>query len=409
MTKFSLNKDQQDLIKSLLNFYKSDEQYYLISGAAGVGKTTCMRHFIQKLNNSKLKIAFSAPTNKAVAVLKDSTKIKEITYRTIYSLLGLKMMPNGGIKELKDIGKNKIQDFDIVVIDEGSMISSVLLEYMESKIALADVKIIIIGDKEQLPPVGEIDSPIWKKYPTNYELTEVMRHQNSILDFVQSIRKNPKPKFVSPGSQVIVSEETDFISKIETIAKAGKFHSGEAKAIAWRNITIDYLNKFIRDSYKTTKTEDTFTEGDRVIFREPIFLGDIPLAATDEEGVILSASVTRHLEYPMLRVWRLVIQLDDGGDEVTALVIHENSQTELNRMLQEFSDSKAWYKFWKLKEAIHDVTHAYALTAHRSQGSTFPVVFVEAGDIMLNSNIRERTKCLYVACSRASRGLIIFP
>jgi hypothetical protein len=144
-----------------------------------------------------------------------------------------------------------------------------------------------------------------------------------------------------------------------------------------------------------------------VIFREPIFDGDIPLASTDEEGVVLSATVTRHMEYPVLRVWRLVIQMDDEGDEVTALVIHEQSENELARMLKELTEKKNWYKFWRLKEAIHDVTHAYALTSHRSQGSTFANVFVDAKDISYNKNIAERVKCLYVACSRASGQLIV--
>ena len=78
-------------------------------------------------------------------------------------------------------------------------------------------------------------------------------------------------------------------------------------------------------------------------------------------------------------------------------------------MLDEFKNTKKWHLFWKLKDAFNDIAYGYALTAHRSQGSTFERVFVDAGDIQLNRKSSERSKCLYVACSRASKELYIFP
>jgi ATP-dependent exoDNAse (exonuclease V) alpha subunit len=355
------------------------------------------------------KIALCAPTNKATTVLKKTVEAKGATYRTIYSILGLKMMADGAFKELTDTGKDKVSNYDLIVIDEGSMVSTQLLDYLESKIALSDTKVVIIGDKEQLPPVGEAVSPIWKHYKIDYELTEVMRHQNSILDFVQHVRKNPSPKFVSTGAQVEIETDTGFMEQIEIDAKSGKFHSGETKAIAWRNITVDFLNQFVREQFRGNVSTDKFVVGDRVIFRSPVMMGEVTLAAVDQEGVVNKVTITTHNEYPMLKVWRIGVTLDDDGTQVTANIIHDSAVSAMNLMLNDLSTNKKWFQFWKLKEALHDVTHAYALTAHRSQGSTFPSVFVEAGDINLNKNTVERVKCLYVACSRASKRLVVFP
>ena len=208
-----LNNDQTTLILELSKFWNDpNRQYFVLSGQAGVGKTTCMRFFKDHLKGVEpgINICMSAPTNKATAVLSDSVSDPDLTYKTIYSILGLRMQANGEFKELTDSGEERISDFDLVIVDEASMINTNLIEYIKKKNHLSDTKIVFIGDREQLPPVGETVSPIWTMFKIDYELTEVMRHQNSILEFVQHIRGNPKPKFVSPGDQVIIATEDEF-------------------------------------------------------------------------------------------------------------------------------------------------------------------------------------------------------
>jgi len=406
-----LNKDQSNLIDALRYFYfKSHKKFFILSGQAGVGKTTCMKYFkdVVKSVSETHKICMSAPTNKATSVLRESILDSDVTYKTIYSILGLRMMANGELKELKDTGEERITNFDLVVIDEASMINSELIEIIKQKTAIADTKIIMIGDKEQLPPVGELVSPIWEMFDTDYELTEVMRHQNSILDFVQSIRANPNPEFVSPGEQVIIPDETAFMKSLDKMAEQGMFHDGNAKAIAWRNVTVDFLNKHIRSMNSITRSNQLYVPGDRIVFREPIFDGKKSLASTDEEATVSSVKITKHLKYPNLKAWKLALCLD-RGETITSYIIHDDSKDDLQTMLEEFKEIKRWDMFWNLKEAFHSISYAYAITAHRSQGSSFKYVYVDAGDIMLNRNVTERTKCLYVACSRASKLLTIFP
>lgn len=407
-----LNEDQTELIKLLMSFLANDEQYFLLAGQAGVGKTMCMKMFKDAVLKRKpgTKICMCAPTNKATSVLRNSIDDKSIDFRTIYSVLGLRMEPNGGIKELKDKGNNTIESYDIVILDEGSMVSEELLEYIQSKTVVAGVKMIIIGDREQLNPVKEESSPIWRHFDVDFELTKVMRHQNSILQFVQSIRGNPNPVFVSTGPEVFIEDDVQFMDGIEKSAKAGLFHSGKAKAIAWRNVTVDFLNRLIREAH-TSGIEADFVIGDRVVFKEPVYIqagpNKVPLAHTDAEGVVTGVIVTQHNKYSMLKSWKLSIRLDDGTNLVS-YVIHAAAQSLLQSMLDKYASEKKWYPFWQLKEAFHSISHAYAITTHRSQGSTIPLVYIEAGDILLNKDIDERTKCLYVACSRASEELHIF-
>jgi exodeoxyribonuclease-5 len=407
-----LNNDQARLLKSLMDWWEDpDQKFFVLSGQAGVGKTTCMKYLNKLLRkqDSSIKICMSAPTNKAVAVLSDSVSDSSVVFKTTYSILGLRMQANGEVKELTDSGDEKITDFDIVIIDEGSMINTTLIKYLLKKTALSDTKIVFIGDKEQLPPVGEASSPIWTHFELDYELTEVMRHQNSILDFVQSIRANPYPKFTSPGKQVFIESETSFVSNIVEMANQGYFHEGKAKAIAWRNVTVDFLNTLIRSNNSKTKSPEKYVPGDRVVFREPVTVGDRVVASTDEEGSVESVVVSHHTLYPILKSWKVGVRMDWTQQYVEAHIIHDSSLEHLQGFLDEYKTAKRWDLFWKLKESFHNMSYSYALTAHRSQGSTFDYVFVDAGDIMLNRNVDERTKCLYVGCSRASKELRVFP
>lgn len=411
--KIHLTDSQQKCIDKIFDFFKrGDDKFFLLSGQAGVGKTTCIRYLLKKIQAEvpDAKVCLSAPTNCAVKILSNSVADPDLTYKTIYSILGLRMQANGEVKELNDTGEDKISDFDLVIVDEGSMVNTVLIDYIKKKTALADTKIVFIGDKQQLPPVGEEVSPIWTMFHIDYELTEVMRHQNSILDFVQSIRGNKKPVFKSPGAEVKIASEDDFVAKIEQMARDGHFHSGEAKAIAWRNVTVDFLNQLIRSNNVKTQSDDRFVIGDRLVVKEPIMgEGDRIVAATDEEADVIGVEIVRHMKYPTLKAWKVLMRMDCTGSRVTTYVCHEDSLEEFQRMLDEFKEKKRWDLFWKLKEAFGSVSYGYALTAHRSQGSSFKYTFVDAGDILLNRKIDERTKCLYVGCSRASKELWVFP
>ncbi len=410
--KLKLNDDQTRLIYTLNKFYNSDQKYFLLSGQAGVGKTTCMRYFSNMLFNTSnytIKICMGGPTNKSTAVLSRSVDDSKISFKTIHSLLGLRMMPNGEYKELKDMGKDKIGDYDLVIVDEASMISTELLEYIFMKTKLADTKVIFIGDKQQLPPVNEKVSPIWTNFDIDYELTEVMRHQNSILDFVQHIRGNKEPEFVSTGDQVFMYDDERFFEIVAEHAKRGVFHNGECKAIAWRNDTVDKLNTIIRLNYEPTNVPtQPYVAGDRIVFKEPVIEGDVTLATTDEEGGVENVTLANHNKYANLKAWKISIRLDYSGKQIYVYVVHKSSESMLQGMLDEMKDKKMWGSFWTLKEAFHNISHAYALTAHRSQGSTFKKAFVDAGDIQDNPRLMERVKCLYVACSRASDELHVF-
>ena len=70
--------------------------------------------------------------------------------------------------------------------------------------------------------------------------------------------------------------------------------------------------------------------------------------------------------------------------------------------------SKMWRIFFMAKYAFYDVSYAYALTSHKSQGSTYDSVTVDFNDIFKSKmGMDEKLQCFYVACSRAKNNLNI--
>jgi len=150
-----------------------------------------------------------------------------------------------------------------------------------------------------------------------------------------------------------------------------------------------------------------------VIFTEPAKDGSDgeTIATTDEEGEVTHVSTDEHPLYPEFTVYKLTILLDSGA-VVRAMPLHESSQRDFDDKVARLADEakaapRRWGAFWEFKEAFHALRHAYAITAHRAQGSTYDSVFVDVPDILRNPNRQEAFRCLYVACSRPKHKLIL--
>lgn len=118
-----------------------------------------------------------------------------------------------------------------------------------------------------------------------------------------------------------------------------------------------------------------------------------------------------HPIYGEFPIWRLSITIDEG-QTVAARVLHQDGLRVYTAKVEALAaaakaDRRKWRYFWDFKDSFHQVRHAYAITAHRSQGSTYDTTFVDWRDVLLNQNRQEAYRCLYVACSRPRRRLIL--
>ncbi len=413
-----LTPEQQTALSAILDFIADPDQFFFVlSGYAGTGKTFLMQEVISRCSHSRAKFAFTAPTNKAAKVLRAITG----QACTIYSFLGLRIEKNGELKELvSGDTPDDLSDFDVIFIDEASMINKRLMALLEEIAKYHKVKIIFLGDSAQLPPVGEAESPVWK-LDSKATLTKIMRYDNQILKLVTSIRD------VIPSFAPCVNIKSDndgtegvwklpkqaFKERIYQEAMKGTFADGSmGKVIAWRNVRVDEYNNLIRAAiFGGTATPGNFIIGDRIIATAPCKRGDDSLLNTDDEALVESVVACMHPWHPQYHMWELKCSTE-LGKTIRLMVIHPNSVAQFTADCEQMahaarSNSKLWKKFWELKDIFHEVKYGYAITAHRAQGSTYRDVFVDYQDILLNRNRKEAFQCLYVATSRASKRLFL--
>lgn len=389
-------------------------KFFTFKGPAGTGKTTCAREVGSQF---KGRMAYSAPTNKAVKVLRESGVPGRAA--TIFSLLGLRLEANGEVKELKvSDGGPKLSEFDAVMVDEGSMLGARITAEIVKAQEQTGIPFIFMGDPYQLPPVKEVTSPIWTMSDEQWraELVKVMRHDNQILKLATHLRT----VVASPLARLSLDTNYDdaategvkkftaydqFLTLMLQYAREGKFTDGRAKAIAWRNSVVDKLNWRIRDEIMGV-TPLPFEVGDRIIATEPAFRDQQVLMVTDEEGMVEKVTEMQHPWHPAFRIMALEVKKEEGG-KATLWAVHPDTQKDLQEQINAHAKAKEWRKFWSLKEAFHAVKPSYAITSHRSQGSTYESTFVNFADILYNPNRAEAMRCLYVACTRSKKQLFL--
>ncbi len=431
-----LNSEQTEVKEEMRHFLKTREKFFLLSGGAGTGKTYTIGALIAHLQaeNERLWIACSAPTNKAVKVIKTSTKqwqTHNIDYGTIYQFLGLTMdYDEEGSKVLVEGKMSTMDKYDVVIIDESSMVSSKLWHLLKQIVRENHLKIIFVGDNAQLNPVNEDESPVFSQVTLRTELTQIMRTQsyNPVMDLIQSARAKVfdfEQELLLENSYnfektngVWILNRQQWLKQIIRAFQSPNYYDNPdyVKVIAWTNRTVNNLNDYIRNAlYHNTK--ERFVIGERLIATETIFdyinEKDIIINNSEEFTVI---KIRKSVSEDNYNIWQLQV-LDSVEDTHWIQVIDQSSIKNFQTNLRDLADEartkqmtkckNPWTDYWKHKNRYANVNYAYSITSHRSQGSTFNNVFVAQNDIFCNPNLIERYRSLYVSYSRTSERLFV--
>lgn len=401
----NLTDHQRAALTEVGNFLRSPEKELLLVGSAGTGKTYLLKTIVESLKGSR-SLAVTAPTNKAVKVLSEGfVKHPNVDFRTTHSFLGLREVIGHDGKITFKPGKDKIiPAVDLLIVDEASMVSKELKEI----IANTGLKVLYCGDKKQIPPVGEKLSQVFN-IPNQVELTEILRQKadSAILDFVYDTSKIVVRNSV-PDFEIVASNEH---------FKEIMYENPTTKTIGWTNAYVDKINEWHRKRiFGTVADEQEFLVGEKLIMSEPFVEDEKVLLSNSEEVEVLSTSLEDAGEGFM--VWTLSVR-GEWGRVYDIPVISKESMGQYKAIMQAYTKEAkelvakgtnpalAWASYYEFKAQFAYLKYSYAITAHKSQGSTYESVAVNLRDILKNNDKSERDKIIYTVLTRAAKRVLV--
>ena len=442
VTRDMLSDEQKDALEKMESFAHSADRQMVFAGYAGSGKTTVTRFMLDYLDETTLKTICTAPTNEAVRVI--SKQSGRQYGMTIYSILGLALCQDDDSSPyLKVVGECKLKDYDVIIVDECSMINSNLYEMTVSMLdQFSHVKIIYVGDPAQLPPVNDPNgiSPTFNINPDNWAfLTTVQRtaRDNPIIALVTAIRENLSSttdvfervsvinEAIGAGVEFIDSRDK-FMNDMYELFKSDEFKKdpNHVRALAYTNKAVDAMNACIRRAmYGVTVPE--YIEGEIVLVDEPIMeetgfgiqfsigerlrLDSVELCADNALGIKYWKLEVTNYEAPVGARTSRILDVVHGAYVTQYRMALSSLAATSKSMVHIIGKKDAWKPFFKMKNRFAWLKYIYAITVHTSQGSTFRNVFVVNADLnILTWNHVERNKLKYVAFTRASHRLMIY-
>lgn len=459
------NKEQQSAIVNAVSFLKTNTdptQYYVIEGKAGTGKTTIAKEILKEFEDEQIYVA--SVSHKAKGVIKssfgDDTRGKK--FFSIAGLLGMKGINDNDTQTTKFQVGLKVPLLDnppaLLVIDEASMITEdVLKKIININSSLSrPFQMLFLGDIGQIQPIRDEQSEFYRTHKDLLNkksdifnskhksklITRVRQGEaNPILPYADyfwenSQKENPElnptqhivrnNQITDKGSLLFSNSESEVLNSVIKAVKNAveKGLTNHVKIVTYHVNEKTELNQKIHEALFGKDSD--YSKGDMLILNSPYDLPDVN--ATMENSSEIQIKSIQDEDTDEFGVHTLYLETNGTaytrtGNEQKDCVIQVVSRNDIglyNQKLQELASyakrqtnralkKQAWSDFWEYKGRYADVDFGYAITAHKSQGSTYDIVVVDEKDIMgttATSN-QEKSELIYTALTRPRKTAIV--
>lgn len=444
-----LTKDQKDAIAKINDFIKngSPDGWIVLSGKAGTGKTTTIARVVNRLKDKK--VICGAISHKAKKVLESKIKSSnnDISFYTVAGMLNMQLNLETGKFEptYSEMLVPPISMCDVILIDECSMIDEGALEIimtMKKKRA----KVVFLGDINQLPPIREqnenqtlseeqIDavSPTFMTNNIIY-LKERLRQgeESPILPYsdiyYDAIDRNSmtldlyRENIISETGSIYFTSTNDAIAtSIKAFKKSIDTKNPELiKVICYMNNSRQDINKQIREAIYGISAGE-FEVGEPLMMQDNFQIDSDEMMENSTEFQVVAIEPGECVIGDVyLKYYSITTSHQIYGKNVSIPVISADSLRDFEFLVKKkFAYARSITERGARKEAFRDawavsrrfakVDYAYAITSHKSQGSTYKCAIVCETDIMQCRPTSWRTKLrsMYTAITRASDMCVI--
>ena len=363
---------------------------FILTGGPGTGKTTVVRAIIRVFDAMGLRIALAAPTGRAAKRMSQSASEEA---KTVHRLLEMEYGAEDKLRFRKN-EKDQLED-DVIIIDEASMLDLMLTDALLKAIK-PGARLILIGDVNQLPPVGAghvFDDIIKSDRFATVELTHIFRQaqESLIVTNAHAVNHGEYMNLESKSGDFFFLPRQEDAQTAATIAELCKkrlpksygltvfdgiqvitpSRKGDAGTEMLNSALQSVINPPTRGKAEKKVRDFTLREGDKVMQIKNNY--DIEWNKNGTQGFgIFNGDIG-------------VIKKIDLSEELITV---------------DFEDKICEYDYTMLDE----LELAYAITVHKSQGSEYPIVIMPLYRYtpkLLTRNL------LYTAITRAQSIVIL--
>lgn len=422
----TLSQDKQKALQTFNNFMQdSKAQIMLVQGPPGVGKTYFINEMVENFINvtsvtslidpktnllTSDNVVLAATTHKAKNILIDDVTSKiqpkynmEFNTATIHSVLGLRMFYNRRMEMDYTIDKNGApfafnSNNALLIIDEASYINKKMRMHINDLLSrYPKIKLVYVADKYQGKPVKEDTSLIFGDYDYFAELTARFRfpengsiHQNSVM-LEEAIRTGVNDKFIFDDNFKVIGQK-EFIDVVKSEIVAG---NSNTKIIAYTNDQVKDYNRQIQLAIYGT---ERLQVGQKMVNNSAF----VTKKVTIPNEKIVTITGIEHTIRHFQEVPHYPVNLS-GFNRAFYIC---TDMAKYKQRLKEAVDTSNWKLFFQLKENFIELYQNWAMTSHKSQGSTFDNVIIDFNNLsqmsqedffnMLNVAITRPTTTVYL-------------
>lgn len=442
-----LTGDQETAISAIREFLKGSATSFLLEGGAGVGKTFLLG---QVLHESKDGIrCVATPTHKATNVIRKKLEAFEVSWQrgfdsydydgesvvtgTTAQLLGIRpVVSDDQTTDEVRFGHTNTGILAkctprLLIIDEVSMLGVEDFVGLMKRAKESGMKIIAVGDAAQLPPVKKTAIP-FENFKWKAALRQIVRQAegSAIITLAWALRDGkPWREIRGAGVRRVASVADAFV---EVVKAVGERPEEEREVfVAYRNRVVDEVQERVcQKVYGHGESE--FATGELVLSETNFYRGKVLMCANQDELVVEkfyedlkdpTTGVPVQLRHrgKMDRFTANYLSPAEFGDKQHPFNVELRKRTEYAQRLQQLwkverdprrramldaDRKKGWRDFFEWRDAtIISFRHPFAITSHKSQGSTYKSVYADVNDLGQFSSA-----ALYVAVTRPKEELV---